>query len=534
MKRSRRAVLAFGLLISLVVAASVHAAVEPVWNISFEKEINWQQLTPAGNLVVGTDEALYGIDPATGAITWQWEELKKLKQPFFEAIPYTQYAVVNAASGPFGAQSNTMLIDVLNGKQIWSSKEIGLVSTQGQFLLMETGQIMMFGQSAEKMKPTLVVADLETGVPAWSSQEFLKKGPKLFEQGHAKIVKRFTMVGNHEPVFDTGKTIITYLNKEGVRKHSIDTGELIWKSSAKLKDVSAPQHGYAYMTLSDDDKVLYVPNEKKLVAINTGDGSPVWKKPSEFKGLVSSIRRTEQGLLIRTALDGKGKGKKTITMIDPATGKQVWKKPFDKMKGATNYAIKDGKIVLYADGKLYGINMADGEAEKIVDKVKFKSDWPDQLEMKKDGYLLSATQELALYDFEGNEKFHVYHKAPGSSLLAKVASTAAVMAVNAMEAAAAHDQAMRTGRSQKYSLHSNPTLSKRFTATANMDNYMYMLTDIKTEGEKGPGLVKVNKNTGETDSHIILGTKEPEYELDEIEARLFFKSDKKEITCYGF
>jgi len=517
----------------LVVATGVHAA-EPAWTISFEKEIKWQQLTPAGNLVVGTDKALYGIDPATGAITWQWEELKKLKQPFFEVIPFTQYAVVNAASGPFGAQSNTMLIDVFNGKQIWSSKEIGLVNTQGQFLLMETGQIMMFGQSAEKMKPTLVVADLETGVPAWSSQEFLKKGPPLFEQGHAKIVKRFTMVGNQEPVFDTGKTIITYLNKEGVRKHSIETGELIWKSSAKLKDVPAPRNGFAYMTLSDDGSVLYVPHQKKLVAISTGDGSPVWKKPPEFKGPVSSIRATSQGLLIRTGLDKKGKGKKTITMVDPATGKSVWKKPFDKMKGATNYAIKDGKIVLYADKKLYAIDMADGKAEKIVDKVKFKSDWPDRMEMKKDGYLLTATQELAFYDFDGNEKFHAYHKAPGSSLLAKVASTAAVMAVNVMEVAAAHDRAMRTGRSQKYDIHSNPTLSKRFTATANRDNYMYMLTDIKTEGEKGPGLVKVNKNTGETDSHIILGTKEPEYELDEIEARLFFKSDKKEISCYGF
>jgi len=36
------------------------------------------------------------------------------------------------------------------------------------------------------------------------------------------------------------------------------------------------------------------------------------------------------------------------------------------------------------------------------------------------------------------------------------------------------------------------------------------------------------------DKQVILGTKKPEYTMDEIEARLFFKSDKKEITCYDF
>ena len=46
--------------------------------------------------------------------------------------------------------------------------------------------------------------------------------------------------------------------------------------------------------------------------------------------------------------------------------------------------------------------------------------------------------------------------------------------------------------------------------------------------------MKVDKNTGETEKRLVLGTKEPEYELDEIEGRLFFKSDKKEITCYNF
>ena len=44
----------------------------------------------------------------------------------------------------------------------------------------------------------------------------------------------------------------------------------------------------------------------------------------------------------------------------------------------------------------------------------------------------------------------------------------------------------------------------------------------------------MDKNTGEIAKQVVLGTKEPEYEMDEIEGRLFFLSEKNEITCYDF
>jgi hypothetical protein len=74
----------------------------------------------------------------------------------------------------------------------------------------------------------------------------------------------------------------------------------------------------------------------------------------------------------------------------------------------------------------------------------------------------------------------------------------------------------------------------RYRATANLDKYTYILTHIKTETGKGVGLVKVNKMSGATEDHLILGTKKPDYQIDEIDSRLFFKSGKKEIVCYKF
>lgn len=156
------------------------------------------------------------------------------------------------------------------------------------------------------------------------------------------------------------------------------------------------------------------------------------------------------------------------------------------------------------------------------------------------GYRLESSQNVMLMGFDGSRIFHTYCKAPGSSLFAKVASTAAVAAFNAASAAQGYSNAMNqayaTGHgSSSYTLiTSNPYMSKRFKASTTSADYLVMLTDVKTESGDGPGLVKVNKSTGETEKKIVLGTKKPEYEVDNIENRLFFRDGDKKIVCYPF
>jgi len=514
----------------------VHAASDPAWKISFEKEIKWQTLTAAGNLVVSTDDALYGIDPKTGDITWQSEELKKLKQEFYEELPFTTYVLISASKGAFGTQTYTMVLDVLTGKEVWNSETLGLAGTMGQFLL-DNGKLFVYGLETEKNKKAVAVADVETGKPIWTSQEFFKKDPPQFVLGGGRFVKKLSIIGNQEPVFDTDETMIVYMTKEGVQKFNAITGQLIWTSNAnkKLKDPPALRAGYTQMVLSENRDVLYIPYDKKIYAISTKDGSPIWGKTENLEGVPNLIMPTPDGLLVRTGPNAKGKGKASYVVLDPVSGEPRWK-AFKKFKDASGFTLKDGKVVLYNDKKLMAINLADGSTETIVDEIKFDGgESPGSVRTRPGGYFLSSSQNLALYDFDGNQKFHVYHKSMGRSMFAKIASTAAIASMNTMSAANAYSRAQSTGSDQKYSLiTSNPILSERFKATANAENYVYILTEVEREGEKGPGLVKVNKNTGETESSIILGDKKPEYELDEIESRLFYKSDKKEITCYNF
>src|SRR5438067_13859031 len=51
------------------------AGATPVWTARFSGDIRWQQITPAGPLLVSTDGALAAVDIERGQIFWQKPEL---------------------------------------------------------------------------------------------------------------------------------------------------------------------------------------------------------------------------------------------------------------------------------------------------------------------------------------------------------------------------------------------------------------------------------------------------------------------------
>ena len=52
-------------------------AKKEAWQAKFDREINWFNLTSLGVVIVSTDDALYGIEPKSGNISWKSEQFKK-------------------------------------------------------------------------------------------------------------------------------------------------------------------------------------------------------------------------------------------------------------------------------------------------------------------------------------------------------------------------------------------------------------------------------------------------------------------------
>jgi outer membrane protein assembly factor BamB len=510
-----------------------------LWKAKFEKEILWQELTGIGYLIVCTEDALYCVNPTDGQTIWSKDEYRKLDDDYFDVLPSTQFAVVLKKSGVMGSQTKLIFIDVSDGKEMWSSKECGLTNAQGQFYVPQLGGVLMFGTN-EKGKAQFLLADIQTGQPKWNNTELFKatgsKAPQLYPIRQDKKTSRMGIGGNQLPVYLPDGSFIEFWSKQGIHKINGTTGEVLWTLNLKSKGVPGMQAGYCPFLITEDNNTLYVPYDQTMQAVDLTTGKTKWAKPAKLKGTVYQMSLTDQGLVV------KGAGKKAfIDVLNPETGASNWKKPFRDLENASSYEIQGEDIVLYADNAIHKINIASGESREVARKIKLDGDdIPHTLEIRDGGYLLISSNNLMYFDGEGAGKWHTYYKAPGASMFNKIATTALVAATNAASAAAAHDRAMQSAYSggsgtAEYTLISNPVLSQRLKASAESDNNVYILTNIEggsSGSTKNAGLVKVSKLSGSTERRVALGTKKPEYEVDEIDHRIFFMSESNEITCY--
>lgn len=528
------------LAISLtILPASVFAAddipvASKLWSYTFKKDVNWQKMTDAGFLIVSCDDGLFGIEPEKGTVAWQFDDLKKLPEDFFEIIDGTQFAMVTKKGGLMGILTDLVLIDVTNGKEMWTTKELGFTNTFGQFFIVPANGILLYGQQ-KSGKVLAAFVNPADGKPIWQSDElFKKKQPAQYPIIADKPSSRPSIKGNQIPVYLPDDSFLECMTKAGLRKIDAKTGKVIWTCDLDVDDVPGLRAGFAQMQLTKDGKYVLVPHDKTIDMVQLSDGKKMWEKGPKLLSKVVQMEETAAGLVVRGA---KGeKSKPYINVINLADGKSAWKKPFRDLDGASSFAIEGDHIVIYADESIFKIKLADAVAEEVAKKIRFQgSESPNSLEIRKDGYLLTSEQNMALYGFDGKPVWHAYHKAPGTSLLLKIASTAAIMAVNAASAANAYGQAQATGQSQSYTLiTSNPYMSKRFKATSKANESVTVLTDVKADGDKGPGLMKVSKETGKDVKCVLLKNKEPKYVTDEIEGRLFYLKDDNIIEAYSF
>ena len=151
-----------------------------------------------------------------------------------------------------------------------------------------------------------------------------------------------------------------------------------------------------------------------------------------------------------------------------------------------------------------------GEYKAISKSLKFGGDEiPNAIELREKGILVSSSQNMALFDWEGNLIYKIYQKAPGTSLANKIINVAAI-AVSAGNSASHGFQAGLSGPNTT-SYNSNMAASdrwsnlgsaafsdmkRRFTASQDAKNYKTILTSVENGEDSGYGLVRVHKDTG--------------------------------------
>jgi outer membrane protein assembly factor BamB len=375
-------------------------------------------------------------------------------------------------------------------------------------------------------------------------------------------------------LIDQYPNLVYYYNNNSMGSYDINTGEEKWnpvKFSDPVSQVLFDKRGFL---ISTDDK------QSELMLLDYQSGIQKWK-PISLRGRISALKLQDSKLAVASAkesgnnfvniidlnngtsasksemkvsgniLDIKQNSKgliyrtdREMNIQDIQSGKDIWPKSLSYKQGGIGVD-KGEQSYFWANSQLYTINNTTGEYRELGKKLNFGGDEnPTSIELREKGILISSAQNMALFDFQGELIYHVYHQAPGTSLANKILNITA-MAVSMSQSAANGYQAGLSGpNTVSYNSHMEKSdrwaniggsalddMKKRFTATQDSKNYKVILTDIKGEQE-GYGLIRINKDTGKNEATVVLADKKPDYISDDTANLIFYKNGKKEIMGY--
>lgn len=578
-----------GWLVLGLFASSLFAApAKQLWTTPLGAEAKWHSLTGLGTLLVGTNDALVGVNPEDGAVAWKRADIKKSNRNNAREIPGTPILICNNVDGSLITKVTFNAIDYLTGETIWTTPQ-----AQVQYLTTipvpeKNLVIFVVNTTMEKDNGVYLKAhDLTTGAEKWSSK-FAKPGgiPMHLADNSGKFIPTMDLSGYHDPVVDGDEMYVGYL---GVHCVSLTDGTVKWgvefpAGNKGLKKTYAP--------LRIDGDRIYGGGGGSVYAINRRDGSTLWKSDriSDYAGLFKArdnaiVAQLEiVGGKIYSRYGGNFSDGKTATLreplgivvLDPADGKSLYH--FDKAKeGITNMVVVDEtKTVVFADGaNVYGIDnsgatpvesfkvpiefkrkMGAGSVAKIglgalggvsglvkatVSANKALLDVPVAVNFSGGRVVVQGKQHLLGFDpMTKTSSWSLFYAAPSEALanIAMFAVTAAA-AVYGNAQAAASGSYMSSGYSSGVNtIHSNLDRYNKYTEKAakraggskSSQAYSYVLTTV----EKDIGVVGVNLTTGETDRTLTLKEKEPDYTVDEPMNRIFHFKGKNTVVAYQF
>lgn len=578
------------ILILMLAAAGTASATQQLWTLPLKEDAKWHTLTELGVLLVGTESAIHCINPDTGQEMWRRDEFKKSTAFNAREIPGTPYLLCNTYNGFMGMKTTLHFINYLEGKTLWTSPEI-----MGQYMatipVPQKGLVVLMMTMAAQGKDdingvALLGYDMTTGQERWHAK-FAKAGaiPMHMADGSGKFIPTMDLSGYHDPVIEGDNMYLPYL---GIHCVDLNTGATKWgvefPAGAKgFKKTNAPLH--------IDGDTIYGSGGGSVYAVNKLTGAQLWNSDriSNFGGLlkarhnaiISQIEPVGDKIFMRYG--GNFSNGQTVSLLAPLgvvvldqnSGKVL--SEHEAREGVTNLMVlPELNAVMYADAyNLYGLDAAGttaGETFRVPIEFKRKMGGGEVAQLglgmlggisglakagfaqnkarldvpmlitRRDGRIVvQGRQHLMAFDPSvKNIKWSTYCPAPGGGFGAYV-----MFALTAAQGLAGNAQVAASGGigSSGYSsgvsqIHTGLDSYNKYRAdrgashTTSNSTCSYLLTSVEDGKQKGVGLLGIDLGSGDPAKKIILGTKEPEYQVDEAANRIFFFKDKDTIIAY--
>lgn len=542
----------------------VAQAGEPLWSHKGSSEIKWQKVTDIGTLLIGNDGGITSMDPETGKPMWARTDLKGVTEDRVEEIAGRPLLLVSINDGTFQKSTRLFALDILSGKTLWESDKLKGATVE-IYPVYEKEIVVIFtvqNNSANRDKPDLVAFEMSQGKLLWESEVPDKVDLHGIERG-GKFFPRFDLSGHQPPIHDADSLYVTY---SGLHRFDLNTGKLVWKTAYDVTEGNI-KRGNAQAIIDGD--TIYTSAKGQLRAIDKATGSIKWTS-KDFGAAVAEM--TIRGNVIYGRMGGHfyDYGKREWVLKKPLGVVSVNKtggatlNSYTKLKDSiTNMAFATNQNLLIISDKdeLIGLATDDGGSlkESFKQKLEFKrklgagdvigtaakigfgglralaskggdrDDPPVAVSIRENGLaVVRGKQHVLAFDPRSkNIAWSVEFPAPGInnwqrySMLAITAFSYSMNAAQARTATSSFDQNRWAERASDDVAAYSRYVSKRYSATTESGQYIYVLTNVEEGKDKGAGLIAINLNTGESRGQVMLKDKEPEYQVDEITGRLF-------------
>ena len=335
-----------------------------------------------------------------------------------------------------------------------------------------------------------------------------------------------------------------------------DGTQLLGKKGGGIS-VKGPAVGFVPLS---DGKLLIVSDNggsSSLAALDPKAGALTFDKAAKIKGKVVSTEILQGGVLVGTD--------KEVNLLNLTSGEWHFADAIEG--GAALTASNEQNVYIFntKDGLLYKMDVKATSPSPVNSAaLKFQGkESPTGIEITSKGVLLTSDQNLALIDNAGNIVFNKYFPAPGNSgfrkallianavraayytaafatysaafgaasqsIQVKDASSKATKDVTAAISRGLGDAAVTGG---KYTASYIKMVGERYKATTQARDYMLIMT---AESKSDIRLVQVSKTDGSILNSIQIGKdKDPVYDVDLVDGKLYYMKGATQLECYKF
>src|SRR5438445_664523 len=337
-------------------AAPASAGAAAAWTIKTKGDVRWQQVTPAGALLISTDAELAGVDIERGQVTWEKPELGGLPP---DSVRMVEGSLLMEAARP----GLLLVFDPVTGAVVFDSRRLNLAQIITRRVLPQSGTLLVHGRRAAG-PPVVALYDLQTGAQRWANETLFEQTEPQ-KKGLGGLMQRLVTAASEATaleVLQAGPDMIVVHTLMGLRALDARSGAVRWSAVLPTARAGTPaRHVRLFPSLDKIDRI-YVGFDDRLMAYRLADGQALWSKPPTIEGWVHGIVQHPNGIIILPESPPANQATGNVRIVNGVVqtglnvaryddGSTIAEKPLRMRGTATDAMISGGSAVLAVDAE---------------------------------------------------------------------------------------------------------------------------------------------------------------------------------------